>query len=133
MCSVSDYICVYSYSSIINKHISVLLTSCTLKFKSACHINVSAITCVLVSKLCSFTRTFFWSKEHFRICCTVLQVLLSHINASTGVLSSPYQICQDQSRQKSKTFIKKRSPHQPHHIGSDQHNARRGTAACMSL
>ena len=46
-----------SYSSLINKHISVVLTSRALKLKSACPSDGNAIISVLYNKLYLFIRT----------------------------------------------------------------------------
>ena len=71
-----------------------------------------------------FVYSYFCrSSKYFRIFCTVLQVLLSYINTYTGMISLLHKFCQDHSRQKSNTSIKKRLPHQQHHIGSPHQHA----------
>ena len=66
---------------------------------------------------------FFRSNKRFRIFRNVIQVLLSYINICAGMTSSLHKFCQDHSRRKSNTSIKKRSPHQQHHTGSRNQHA----------
>ena len=88
-----------------------------MKFKSACHIDVSVINSVLASKLCSFTRISLGPANIFRIFRNVIQVLLSYINICAGMPSSLHKFCRDHPRRKFDTSINKRSLHQQHHTG----------------
>ena len=91
-----------------NKHITVILNSRILRFKSVCCIDVSAITSVLVSELRSFTRTYFGAKtilEYLVEYCT--SSFLSHINANTRMTSSLNKKVRDYPRQKFNTSMKK--------------------------
>ena len=91
----------------IHKHISVILNSCISRFKGVCHIDVSAITSILVSKLCSSTRILFRSNKHFRIFCTVIQVLLSYINTHAEMTVLLHTFCREHSWQTCNISIKK--------------------------
>ena len=76
---------------------------------------------------------FFRSSKLFRIFCNVLKVVLSCINICAGIKSLLHKFCRDHPRRKSNTSIKKRSPHQQHHIDYQNQHALRRCRAGASI
>ena len=106
-----------SYGNISNKHISVVLTSRTLKLKSECRIDENAITNVLYSKLCVVIYTASVPTiilEYF--------VLYFKFYLVTSILLREWHLrCINLTRlfsAKIQDIYKKRSPYKQYHIGS---------------